>query len=336
MDQLALAAREHPRDRVRARTTGGASTRGSRSKDPGGAYALELEAARPAITRWAQERFRRLRKQGGTVGRPRQIMEQILDTPTVNLITSPHREPRAARRRRRSTCRRRSSSTPRRSPTSSGSTPPPLFTVSGKIYAKCLEKFDVRLEDGQGFVQKGDTHFCFLVPERAFEDQVVLREAIRIGLVTKRLAACLLMVDPWNPVFSERRRALLRHVPATARGSRTARAASRRTMARAILAAAKSAPAGCAGGGVRRALGRRARSSSAPFNRILSRYYDAVEEKLKTQAGFDAYFQLAEERRRRFKETMPIARSSRCCCRSTNIRAARADACSPTAAWRTS
>ena len=63
-------------------------------------------------------------------------------------------------------------------------------------------------------MRKGDTHFCFLVPERAFEDQAVLREAIEIGLVTKRLAACLLMVDPWNPIFSDRRRALLRHVPA--------------------------------------------------------------------------------------------------------------------------
>jgi hypothetical protein len=44
-----------------------------------------------------------------------------------------------------------------------------------------------------------------------------------------------------------------------------------------------------------------------PWNRTLKRYYDAVQEKLKRQAGFDAYFQLAEERRRRFTQSMPIA-----------------------------
>ena len=65
-------------------------------REPGGAYVLEFEAARPAITRWAKKRFARLREQGGTVARPRQIMEQVLDTPTVNLVTS-FRESRALR-----------------------------------------------------------------------------------------------------------------------------------------------------------------------------------------------------------------------------------------------
>ena len=180
-------------------------------------------------------------------------MEQILATPTVNLTTT-HIESRALE------------------PTSQldlpatffvdsegladvlGLAPPPFFTVTGKIYAKCLAKFDVRLEDGQGFVRKGDTHFCFLVPERAFEDQVVLREAIEIGLVSKRLAACLLMVDPWNPVFSDRRRALLRHVPATARIA-NGKSSFSTDMARAILAAAETADPSAPEARVRQALG---------------------------------------------------------------------------------
>ena len=41
----------------------------------------------------------------------------------------------------------------------------------------------------------------------------MLREAIEVGLLSRRLAMCLLLVDPWNPVFSQRRLALLRHVP---------------------------------------------------------------------------------------------------------------------------
>jgi hypothetical protein len=273
-------------------------------KDPGGALAFELDAARPAISRWARVRFARLRKQGGAVARPRQIMAQIIATPTVNLTTS-QVESRALE------------------PSSVLDLPatffvdseclsdilglafPPPFTVKGKIYARCLEKFDVRMEDGRSFVEKGDTHFCFLVPERAFEDQVVLREAIESGLVSKRLAACLLMVDPWNPVFSDRRRALLRHAP------KSATIANRKSsfsadMARAILKAAETVPAAAPEAEFARRWSAGTRFQRE-FNRILNGYYDAVTARLKTQAGFDAYFKLAEERRQEFKEKMPIA-----------------------------
>ena len=90
-------------------------------KDPGGALALELDAARPAISRWARARFRRLRKRGGTVARaaadhgadPRHADRQ----PDHH----PHREPRARARPVSSTSRRRSSSTRRGSRMSSGS-----------------------------------------------------------------------------------------------------------------------------------------------------------------------------------------------------------------------
>ena len=285
-------------------------------REPGGAYLLELEAARPAIGRWAKKRFARLRTQGGTVARPREIMEQVLDTPTVNLVTS-FRESRGLRDADQVDLPATFFVDADALAGLLGLEFPPFFTVSGKIYKRALEKFDVRLEDGMGFVQKGDTHFCFLAPERAFEDQEVLRELIGIGLVSKRLAACLLMVDPWNPVFSERRRALLRHVPGSARLT-NGRSRFSADMAAAILAAAESAPAGSpevefaerwnVGAQFRR-----------PFDRILKRYYAAVEEKLKRQAGFDAYFQLAEERRRRCKESMPIAQEFPLLLPSTNI-----------------
>ncbi len=272
-------------------------------RHPGGALAFELDAARPAINRWARARFARLRKQGGNVARPRQIMAQILATPTVNLATTSI-ESRALE-----------PGTVLDLPATFfvdseclsdilGLAFPPPFTVKGKIYERCLEKFDVRLEDGS-FKQKGDTHFCFLVPERAFEDQVVLLEAIQIGLVTRRLAACLLMVDPWNPIFSDRRRALLKHVPSAATIA-NGKSSFSGDMARAILKAAEGAgPASPeaefakrweVGSGFKRA-----------FNRLLEDYYDAVTARLRTQAGFEAYFQLAEERRQEFKQKMPIA-----------------------------
>ena len=277
-------------------------------REPGGALTFELEAARPAMSRWASARFASLRKSGGTVARPGQIMEQILGTSnprrsTVNLITTHIESGDLA------------PSSELDLPTTFfvdsdglsemlGLNPPPAFKLSGKIYANCLRKFDVRIEDGEGFRQKGDTHFCFLVPERAFEDQVVLREALEIGLLSKRLATCLLMVDPWNPVFSERRRALLRHVPATATIA-NGKSNFSRDMVNGILKTAETAPADTpeAEFAARWKVGAR---FAAEFNKMLGRYYDAVTTRLKTQAGFDACFRLAEERRQIFNE-MPIS-----------------------------
>lgn len=275
-----------------------------KGKDPGGAYAFELEGARPAITRWARARFANLRKNGGPVTRPTHIMEQILGTQTVNLITTAV-ESRAL------------------SPSDEVFLPPtffvdsdglsdvlglqfpPAFTVTGKIYSKCLEKFDVRLEDDAGFSVKGDTHFCFLVPERAFEDQEVLREAIEVGLISKRLAACLLMVDPWNPIFSERRLGLLRHMPAKAT-IKKGKSSFSVEMANAILAAAESLPDAApeAQFAKRWNVGKDWRPE---FDRILKGYFTAVRSKLKTQAGFESYFKLAEDRRQMFKAKTRIA-----------------------------
>jgi hypothetical protein len=231
-------------------------------------------------------------------------MEQILDSPTVNL-TSSQVESRAL------------------SPTDKldlpatffvdseglvdflGLAAPPAFAVSGSIYAKCLEKFDVRMDDGEGFTVEGDTHFCFLVPERAFEDQVVLREVVEMGLVTRRLAACLLMVDAWNPVFSDRRSALLRHVPSTATIAH-GKSTFSRDLASAILAAAETSPAGSPEREF--AVRWNAGAGFAPrFNAILRSYYAAVTAKLKTQAGFEAYFELAADRRRDFEERTTLA-----------------------------
>jgi hypothetical protein len=277
-------------------------------KDSGGGLAFELDAARPAMERWARARFASLRDGGGTVARPRQIMEQILGTPdrrrsTVNLTTT-HIESAALGPKSLLDLPVTFFVDSEGLADTLGLQPPPGFTVSGRIYSKCLAKFRVRVEDGEGFVRKGDTHFCFLVPERAFEDQVVLREAIEFGLIGKRLAACLLMVDPWNPVFSLRRSSLLRHVPPTATIQK-GKSTFGREMVDSILAAAAAGPSDSpeAEFAKRWKVGPRFASE---FNRMLDRYYKAVTRKLKTQDGFEPYFKLAEERRRTFHE-MPIS-----------------------------
>src|SRR6476469_363057 len=277
-------------------------------KEPGGALSFEEGEARPAIERWGRARFAAFRDRGGTVTRPRHVMEQVLGTPnrrhaTVNLIPT-HIASAALR------------------PTDVLDLPqtffvdsecltnilrlkaPPAFTVSGRIYAKCLAKFQVRIEDGSGFVGKGDTHFCFLVPERSFEDQVALRHAIEIGLLSKRLASCLLMVDPWNPVFSDRRAALLRHVPATAKIVK-GRSSFSQEMVGAILTAAAAGPPGTPEAEFAQRWKAGPKFSTA-FNKLLDGYYRAVTAKLKTQAGFEPYFKLAEARRHDVAQ-MPIS-----------------------------
>jgi hypothetical protein len=269
-------------------------------KEPGGAYTFELAVARPAMERWGKVRFDELAAKGA-VEEPARIIEQLVATPTANLFTSV----------------RESESV---SPTgvldlpqtffvdadglaAVGLAGPPEFTVERALYATSLKKFDVELTDGNGFVQKEDTHFAFVIPERAFEDQVALREAIRIGLVSRRLAASLLMTDFPNPVFSARRAALLAHVPESATISDGASSFSQE-MADAIVAAADTSSAGSP----EREFKDRwtvGEDFSKPFNTLLGAYYKAVTQKLETQAGFDAYVELAESRRERIRE-MPI------------------------------
>jgi hypothetical protein len=171
------------------------------------------------------------------------------------------------------------------------------------MYAASLTAFEVKLTDGDKFKRAGDTHFAFVIPERAAEDQVVLHEAIDRGLVSNRLAAALLMTDFPNPVFSPRRAALLAHVPASATVTNKTSSFSQE-MADAILAAAETTP----DGSPEREFKERwsvGENFVRPFNQILGAYYEAVNKRLETQQGFDDYFKLAESRRNRVR-AMPI------------------------------
>jgi hypothetical protein len=61
-------------------------------RNPQGADICELAVAKPGITRWTQARFQRLLADSGAgpgvIDDPRRIMVQVLETPSVNLITS--------------------------------------------------------------------------------------------------------------------------------------------------------------------------------------------------------------------------------------------------------
>jgi hypothetical protein len=274
-----------------------------------GAEVCEEAVAIPSIRRWARARFDRIVADGGELGDPRRVLEQVLTTPTVNLTSAEagSRNPDA---------------------TPGGLQLPPTFFADGdvlgsksvglkkpaaatfsvptEIYRAGLERFEFALSDGEGFTQQGDTRFAFFVPERALEDRVVVEEAIRIGLLTPRLAAALAMVDFPNPIFSARREKLLDYVPATATVAGGASGFSQE-MADAILAAAPGTPEGSPEHEFTDRWND-GEDFADPFNALLSAYVDAVAARLQTQEGFDECLLLAESRRRRCRRDMPIAR----------------------------
>lgn len=262
-----------------------------------GAEDCELQVAIPAITRWTERRFELIVGRSGAIDRPRRIMRQVLDSQTVNLISS-ETEATALDQTDRfllpSTFFVDADALAR-----FGLPLPDGFTIKSAMYAKTLKKFNVRWTDGGAFSRPGDTHFCFFVPERAFEDQETVRLAIESGLLGDRVAASLLMVDFANPVFSPRRTALLEHAPTKAT-LKSGKSTYGREFVRAILQAAKGTPANSpenefakrweAGTGWKK-----------EFSRLLERYYKGVEATLGTQAGVDAVFRVAETNRNRVR-----------------------------------
>lgn len=279
-----------------------------------GAETCEIGVALPSLDRWARARFDRIVMEGGQVTDPKRILLQVLDTPTVNLISS------------RSESRAPEPDGVLLPPSfffsntalteQMGLTAPPEFRVPTAVYQATLAKFEFVVTDGGEINQPGDAKFAFVVPERAREDDVALREAIRIGLITPRLAACLLMVDFPNPIFSERRRSLLAHVPESAAISAGASSFSQ-GMADRILAAADTAGAGSAEQefAERWAVGE---AFVEPFNALLATYTNAVVARLQTQEGFDDYTRLAASRRERARR-MPILKETMLVMPKTNI-----------------
>ena len=186
-----------------------------------GAEDLERQIVRPSISRWNTARFAS-RTSAGELQRLPEFFRQVLSTTSVNLAASPEASTQLK----------------------AGSRfvlPLTLFVdidglineldiledldpieIDGGAYLAALAEFDVALRDDQsGFVQSGDAFFACPVPERAFEDQVVLHALLSKDdeskqVLSDRLAACMLMVDFSNPVFSARREVLLKYVPATA------------------------------------------------------------------------------------------------------------------------
>jgi hypothetical protein len=281
--------------------------------EPFGAYVLEKGVAIPAIQRWTKARLEAL-VSGNSEETPRRVLEQVLTTLTVNLASS------------------QTSSVAAVSGAASEVDLPETFFVDSdalsgvfglarpseflepartsqpfvpsSVYAASLETFDVRLTDGAVFERPGDTHFAFVVPERAFEDTDTLRQAIEQEIVSRRLAACLLMVDFPNPIFSQKRERLLEHVPDSAFGQVG-------DFSQSVADAIRSSTAATEPGTPEHEFAQLwdvGQNFEGRFNELLQNYYTAFAERLRTQEGFDSYMRLAESRRDLVRD-MPIAES---------------------------
>lgn len=174
-----------------------------------------------------------------------------------------------------------------------------LPAMTGGDYLGGIAAYGYALE-AEGFARKGDSFFAFAVPVPAFEDVNVIARMVSSGLISAKFAACVLMVDFSNPVFSPRRAALLKYCP-TEPVVLEAQGGLAPAVADAIVAAGgrldKTSPefefaaywmlADTAWADV--------------FARKIQDYMAAVNRRIATIDGVDDYIRLSESRRREFK-----------------------------------
>ncbi|MFE1772686.1 hypothetical protein [Streptomyces sp. NPDC059008] len=263
-----------------------------------GAENLE-STVRSQIDRWTRARLRAVTA-GGTVENPDHLLRQLFTTTAVNLT---------------------STATQSAAVGDGGDDPLPLpmgfwlnndallddlgIEVDATVpattatrYADSLDTFGFRLEEkASGFSRPGDTFFAFVVPEAALEDNSVVRAMCEQGLISPKFAACALMVDFPNPVFSAHRARLMRYVPTEA----TAVEGLGDRIAQRIVAAAGQLTAYSPEAQFAANWSRPDATWREDFSRRLTDYLAKVQQRITTQEGFDDYVLLAESRRRQFK-----------------------------------
>jgi hypothetical protein len=266
---------------------------------------LEKFVVRPGIRRWNEARFKLALRSNGSLTDVPLFLRQVLETTTINL-TSSGQESQLVRDDDLLTLPITFflntealldyiGLNPQISP----------VQVEGRLYRESLRRFDVALMDGSGFRLPGDTFFAFLVPEPAFEDLDVLNLLLQRHVLSPRLAACLLMVDFPNPVFSARRRQLMAYVPATATLGPTGSDLEPRFVA-AVEAVAGELPPESPEQEFLTFIRSPGTAWQRVFEQRIEGYFAALVARARTQDGFDDFVRLAESRRREFRRR-PLA-----------------------------
>jgi hypothetical protein len=264
------------------------------------AQEFERTFIRPGIVRWMQARFAAC-LDGGRLTRLPEFMRHILETTTVNLTSSDAENGQLAGLDRFYL------------PLTFFFNSDALLNTLGLepdirkpqvdagLYRECLKSFAVEVTDGS-FRFPGDTHFLFVAPEPAFEDLPVLESLLSSSVISRKLAACLMMVDFPNPVFSHRRAALMRYVPATA-------AIGQGDLPEFVAAVGRAAAALPPGSAEAEFLANWRLPDDEwqrVFERRIEEFILKVGESLNSAPAFPAIFRLAESRRREFRRR-PLA-----------------------------
>jgi hypothetical protein len=271
-----------------------------------GAEDFETRVVKPGITRWGNARLDKAIVADGTISDVPFLMRQVLETTTVNLASS-RQQSRLVREDSRLIL-----------PTTFFFDADALLdeigldpqldpiSVAGRLYLESLERYEFALVDDEGTAwQKSDTFFAFLVPEPAFEDLDVLSQLLERDILTPRFAACLLMVDFPNPVFSTRRQHLMRYVPDQAR--LTDRGSDLPSI---VVEAIEAAEPGLPPQSPEKEFLDNWRLTEpewrAAFEQRIEQYFQALAAKASTEEGFDGFVRLADSRRREFRRR-PLA-----------------------------
>ncbi|MBY5523583.1 hypothetical protein [Rhizobium leguminosarum] len=268
---------------------------------------MEAEVARPGVRRWNAARVARSVDSDGTWRDIRHFVRQVLTDSSVNLATS------------QTASHLIDDNTPLRLPLTFFLNSDTLFdtldlapdnpadahiAVPGRLYRDSLKLYDVHRSDGTIRIE-GDSHFAFLTPEPAFEDTQLTDALVQAGLLTRRLVAAIAMTDFSNPVFSPRRAALLRYVPATAKGPNAGSTLETEFVAAVRAAADRQEDA--AESAEREFL---ANFDTIDFDSVfrirITDYLGHLRSGMEDQGAWDGWFRLAEYRRRRFRRK-PLA-----------------------------
>jgi hypothetical protein len=270
-----------------------------------GAEVLERKV-RDGVSRWYRRRFA-ARAPAGALEHAIEFLRQVLTTTTLNLVSS------------RSVSRTQAPQIDL--PTEffldvdglaaaieglgadvADVLPATPLRVSRVNYSHALRELSIGVVDYDGTRIDGDTHFAFLVPERAFEDLAALRILIDREALSPRLALCWLMTDFPNPVFSAVRESLLRWVPDVIALGNQGRALD-------------DTFANASSGGDAPALPREFSelwSHGALIDEVkvrLAGYWSALQAQLQTATGALDILRLAESRKAEFRER-PLAEFS--------------------------
>jgi hypothetical protein len=268
------------------------------------AHILQKQIVEPSVRKWTDARFSRVLAPASGIVDPVALMRQVVTATSVNIASARQRS--------------RSSESVIRVPSTMFAdtdtlvdvllpdidTPP--VAIDRPLYEQAIATMQVSLRDTrQGFTRAGDAFFAWPVPERAFEDIVVVEALLRNNILSAQFVTALLMIDFSNPIDSARRAALLRHVPAGPVPPRGP-AGLQHGMLQSIAATAANGGASDEAD-IMRFMQLADGAWQADAGRRISALFDAVRRRAATPSGVADYLRLADWRRRSFRRKRRLA-----------------------------